>query len=201
MRVFNKPLGREIGSWFGVTQQVCLNTNVVMTGINDELTLIKTQLDTIIQRLQSEPEQQTEDALFQTNTPTKVALYYFNETEDQKLVPEQQVNINSILLVYRIFPASKNLLLDAIRELIKWNLTASEKQQGFLTEFPNPRFTLDSVELIPNWTLTLQFTEVPGFTDGGSARMLILSNSIIKTAMQFPGVKKVVFSPESLFQP
>ncbi|MEI8091436.1 MAG: hypothetical protein WCG98_04300 [bacterium] len=47
----------------------------------------------------------------------------------------------------------------------------------------------------------MEFTDVPGFTDGGSARMLILANSITKTAMQFPGVKKVEFSPETLFQP
>jgi hypothetical protein len=31
--------------------------------------------------------------------------------------------------------------------------------------------------------------------------MLIMANSIIKTALQFSGVKKVVFSPETLFQP
>jgi hypothetical protein len=49
--------------------------------------------------------------------------------------------------------------------------------------------------------LTLKFTEVPGFTDGGSARMLILSSTIEKTALQFPGVKEVVFLPETLFQP
>lgn len=42
---------------------------------------------------------------------------------------------------------------------------------------------------------------MPGFTSGGSARMLILSNAIAKTAMQFVGVKKVQFMPESLFQP
>jgi hypothetical protein len=100
-----------------------------------------------------------------------------------------------------MFPASKNLLLDTINELIRGNLTAAERQQWFITEFPNSKFSLTSLELIPDWTLTLQFTEVPGFTDGWSARMLILSNLIQKTALQFPGVKKVVFIPETLFQP
>jgi hypothetical protein len=58
-----------------------------------------------------------------------------------------------------------------------------------------------NVNLQDDGTLLLEFTEVPGFTSWGSARMLILSNAIIKTAMQFAGVKKVQFMPDSLFQP
>lgn len=202
MRVFNHPLGREIGSRFGKTpQQVCLTWGIA-TGLTEQLDTIQTQLDQITQKLESESQttpQQT--SLFQTTTPTKVALYYFNQSVDQKLTPEQQVNVNSILPVYRIFPVSKNLLVDTINELLKGNLTAAEKQQWFITEFPNPKFTLLSADLAPDGTLTLQFSEVPGFTDGWSARMLILSNVIEKTALQFPGVKNVVFTPETLFQP
>jgi hypothetical protein len=37
--------------------------------------------------------------------------------------------VDSILPVYRMFPASKNILEDTLNELIKGNLTASEKQQ------------------------------------------------------------------------
>lgn len=118
MRLFDHPLGREIGSRFGKCQQVCL-TGGVATGLNEQFDIIKTQLDLINQKLQSEPKSIIQDSLFQTSAPTKVALYYFNQIEDQKLAPEQQVNINSILPVYRIFPASKNLLLDTINELIK----------------------------------------------------------------------------------
>jgi len=201
MRLFDHPLGREIGSRFGKTpQQVCL-TGGDTSGLTDQLTNIQTQLNSITQALQSEPGSRTEDTLFQTTAPTKVALYYFNQTEDQKLSLEQQVNVNSILPVYRIFPASKNLLVDVINELLKGNLTAIEKQQGFITEFPNSKFALRGAELIPDGTLALSFTEVPGFTDGWSARMLILRNVIEKTALQFPGVNKVTFTPETLFQP
>jgi hypothetical protein len=82
----------------------------------------------ISQKLQSEP-QDVQTLPFQTTTPTKLALYYFNQTEDQKLSPEQQINIDSILPVYRMFPASKNILVDTINELIKGNLTAQELQQ------------------------------------------------------------------------
>lgn len=200
MRLFDHPLGREIGSRFGKCQQVCL-TGGVATGLNEQFDIIKTQLDLINQKLQSEPKSIIQDSLFQTSAPTKVALYYFNQIEDQKLAPEQQVNINSILPVYRIFPASKNLLLDTINELIKWNLTAMERTKWFITEFPNAKFKLLSADLAVDGTLTLEFSEVPWFTDGGSARMMILRNVIEKTAHQFPGVKRVVFTPETLFQP
>lgn len=171
----------------------------------DQLSGIQNQLNIITQKIPSESEAATQNfdqnTSFQTTVPMKVALYYFNQIEDQKLPPEQQVNVNSILPVYRIFPASKNLLIDAINELLKWSLTVAENKQWFITEFPNASFGLLRADIVRDWTLTLQFSEVPGFTDGWSARMLILSNVIIKTAMQFPGVKKVVFVPEILFQP
>jgi len=118
LRVFNKPLGRQIGSRFGVAQQVSV-TGTTTTDVTQQLDNIQTQLDLITQKLQSEPEAPVQTSPFQTTVPNKVALYYFNQTEDQKLAPEQQVNTNSILPVYRIFPASKNLLIDAINELIK----------------------------------------------------------------------------------
>ncbi len=205
MRLFNQSLGIKIGSRFGISQQVCL-TGGVTDGLTDQFDIIKTQLDVINQKLQSEPEAliqqaQVQNPVFQTTVPTKVALYYFNQTEDQKLAPEQQVNLSSLLPVYRIFPASTNILVDTINELIKWNLTPNEKKQWFITEFPNAWFRLLSTDLSVDGVLTLQFSEVPGFTDGWSARMLILSNLIKKTALQFPEVKNVVFVPETLFQP
>ena len=202
MRVFNHPLAKEISLWFSNTQQVCLTGGVVDTGLTKQLDVIQTQLDLINQKLQSEPQQSSVQAsAFQTNASSKVALYYFNQIADQKLSPEQQINVDSILPVYRIFPASKNLLVDTINELLQGNLTAQEKQQWFITDFPNANFTLLSADLASDGTLSLQFSEVPWFTDGWSARMLILSNLIKKTVLQFPGIKKVVFIPETIFQP
>lgn len=128
MRLFDKPLGREIGLRFPKPQQVCL-TGGVTTGFTEQFDLIKIQLDLINQKLQSEPDTTISNSVFQTTAPAKIALYYFNQTEDQKLAPEQQINVDSILPVYRIFPASKNILVDTINELIKGNLTASERQQ------------------------------------------------------------------------
>ncbi len=203
MRLFDKPLAARVASWFSPCEQTSLITGTVNTDVTDQLDVIEAQLDLINQKLEAQPEpgSKTEDTLFSTTTPTKVGLYYFNQDIDAKLPPEQQINVNSILPVYRMFPASNNLLLDAIKELIEGNLTADEIKKWFITEFPNTKFTIIWLELIPDGTLTLEFTEVPGFTDGGSARMLILSNTIEKTALQFPGVKKVVFLPETIFQP
>lgn len=199
LRLFDHDLGRNIGSRFGKCP-VCV-TESINTGLTEQLDVIQTQLDVITQKLQSEPSASVEILPFETTSPTKVALYYFNQLADNKLAPEQQVNIDSILPVYRIFPASKNLLVDAINELLLWKLTANEKLQWYITEFPNAKFKLLSSELADDGTLTLEFTDVPGFTDGWSARMLILANVIKKTALPFPGVKKVVFMPETLFQP
>lgn len=201
MRLFNTPLSLHIGWRFGkVPQQVCL-TGSDTSGLTDQLTTIQTQLDSITQKLQSEPETTTQDSTFQTTTSMKVALYYFNQIVDQKLAPEQQINVDSILPVYRIFPASNNLLVDTINELLKGNLTSNERQQWYITEFPNIKFQLVTADLSADGILTLEFTDVPWFTDGWSARMLILSNLIEKTALQFPAVKKVNFIPETLFQP
>lgn len=200
--MFNTPLSKEIGSRFGISQQICL-TGAIAPDFTQQLDSIQTQLDTITQKIQTQPESQVpiQTSPFQSTTSMKVALYYFNQTADQKLPPEQQVNINSILPVYRIFPASQNLLVDTINELIKWNLTATEKTQWFTTEFPNTQFALLSSDLSSDGTLTLEFTQVPWFTDGWSARILILWNLIEKTVRQFPGVKNVKFLPETLFQP
>src|SRR5574344_845353 len=164
LRLFDHDLGRTIGSRFGKCP-VCM-TESINTGLTEQLDVIQTQLDVITQTLQSEPAQSQDVSIFQTSTPTKVALYYFNQEQDQKLAIEQQVNVNSILPVYRIFPASNDLLVDTINELLKGNLTVAEKQQGFITEFPNDDFKLLSANLSSDGTLTLEFSEVPGFTDG-----------------------------------
>lgn len=52
-----------------------------------------------------------------------------------------------------------------------------------------------------NGVLTLTFSEVLGFTSGGSSRVILLASQIEKTALQFNEVKEVVLKPETLFQP
>jgi len=204
LRLFNTLLATRLASWFAPCEQCVCQTGSYQVEIPDfsqQFDAIKTQLADITQKLESQSYTTGDQFLFETRVPTKVALYYFNHIADQKLPPEQQINLTSLLPVYRIFPPSKNLLVDVLNELIKGNLTLEEKKQWFLTEFPHPQFVLRSHMLSSDGVLTLEFSEVPGFTSWWSARMLILSNVIVKTMLQFPGVKKVVFVPEELFQP
>ncbi len=165
---------------------------------------IQTQLNDITQKLSSASSTaplQSSASPFATTASTKISLYYFNQKEDSKLPPGQQINVASLLPVYRMFPATDDLLRDSIAYLIQGSLTPEEKTAGFTTEFPNANFRLLNDTIDADGVLTLEFTDVPGFTDGGSARMLLMANSIIKTAEQFPGVKKVVFMPDTIFQP
>lgn len=201
VRLFDPSLALTVSSWFSKNHAPCTVTTVVATGYEDQLNAIQDALTVINKKLTEPSVPEVSPSVFRTTQPTRVALYYFNTLEDQKLPVEQQVNINSLLPVYRVFPASDNLLTDVINELIAGNLTATEKKAGFITEFPHKDFALLSADLAPDGTLQLTFSEVPGFTDGGSARMLILQNVIQKTVEQFSAVKKVVFTPDTLFQP
>jgi len=125
-----------------------------------------------------------------------VLLFYYKQSEDENLAcgPE------AVLPVRREIEATQTPIKDTINLLIKGELTEEERAQGFTTEFPNPDFKLVGVNL-KDGVLYLEFTEVPGFTTGGSCRVSLLTNQIIKTAKQFPEVKEVVLLPESLFQP
>lgn len=170
------------------------------TALSDKIDLLAIQIQELrndIQDKNSEPASNLPVAA----SPQTIELYYFNEIEDAKLPVDQQINTSSILPVQRTIKTSNNLIADTIKALLQWNLNAQEIEQWFITEFPNTQFKLLNTELDTNGTLTLTFNEVPWFTTGWSARMLILSKSIEKTALQFPQVKKVIFQPETLFQP
>ena len=129
MRLFDKPLATRVASWFSPCEQTCLcsGSSVDITEVTQQFTMIKTQLDAISKTLESDASSSVAGSVFATTAPTKVALYYFNQLEDQKLPAEQQVNVNSLLPVYRMFPASEDLLIAAIDELLKGNLTAEEQ--------------------------------------------------------------------------
>lgn len=140
-----------------------------------------------------------------TPTPTTrtVSLYYYNETRDKELAQNGEgvaCSREAVLPVSREILHTNTPIQDTINELIKGEITSSETAQGFKTEFPHSDFRLLGANL-KDGLLILEFTEVPGFTGGGSCRVTILANQIIKTAQQFPEVSEVVLKPESLFQP
>lgn len=131
-----------------------------------------------------------------TQELTNVQLFYYKQSEDKDISCDKQF----IKPVDRSIPLSNDLIKDTINLLIKGQLTTDEREQGFTTEFPNKDFKLLNDEL-KDGVLNLTFSEVPGFTGGGSCRIMILTQQITKTASQFPGVEKVVYYPESIFQP
>ena len=128
-----------------------------------------------------------------------VLLYYFNYRmllQEFPFEPEK-----AVFPVYREIPESATLIRDTIELLIRGELTEEEEELGFITEFPHPGFRLVDLDLTEDGTLILEFTEIFGFTTGGSARILVMREQIEKTACQFAAVKRVEYFPESLFQP
>jgi spore germination protein GerM len=133
----------------------------------------------------------TTTAVTVSNGWTKVQLYYYNRLSK---------NDNGLSAVERALKPTLTPLKDTIRLLISGQLTWQEKNAGFQTEFPHPDFKLLKVKN-RDGVVTLEFSEVPGFTSGGASRVGLLAAQIKKTALQFPGVKEVRFEPEYLFQP
>lgn len=128
-----------------------------------------------------------------------ILLYYLNTKMVLQQFPFEPEK--AVFPVYREIPKSATPIRDAIELLIKGELTKQEEELGFITKFPHPGFKLINLDLTKDGTLILQFTEIFGFTTGGSSRMLVRQEQIKKTALQFREVKSVEFYPESLFQP
>jgi len=175
--------------------------------IDNTRSALEEKLDHIIAQIENLQQgstaqwEENPSLLPKASSPTVINLYYFNELEDSALPSDQQINTSSILPIQRTIRSSQNLIADTIKVLLQGNLSEAEKDAGFMTEFPHAQFRLLDTQLDAQGTLTLTFNEVPGFTTGWSARMLILSKSIEKTALQFPQVTRVVFQPDTLFQP
>lgn len=214
----NKPLASQIAGYISTTPTVCETTGAVQTA--DTLTqdvqalvqqsqMMQSQLTMLMSRLETMPNNTQPSSIASstmgmpssTNGMQTVKLYYFNQLEDAKLPNNQQLNTNSILPIQRSVMINEDIITDTINALIQTPLSPEEITQGFTSEFPNKDFRLISARLASDGTLTLEFTVVPGFTSGGSARVLLLKSAIEKTAMQFPDVKKVEFMPVDIFQP
>ncbi len=129
---------------------------------------------------------------------TQVSLYYPNSNKAVQL--GDPCNAGSVIHLTSTVARSLSPIKDTLNLLIAGNITTQEKAQGFTTEFPNTQFKLLGATL-KNGVLALEFTEVPGFTSGGSCRVGILKAQIEKTALQFPGVTSVVIKPNTIFQP
>lgn len=135
------------------------------------------------------------------DVPTRVVkLFYYNSKNDMAAnANNPSCESQYVLPVERKIPVSETPIQDTVNQLIKGELSMLEKAAGFTTEFPRAGFELKGANL-KNGVLTLDFPEIPGFTDGGSCRVNLLQAQIEKTAKQFPEVKQVEYT-NILWQP
>lgn len=137
----------------------------------------------------------------------EIDLYYYNIEKDKEIAEYIPCSGEAVLPVKRTIEFKKEnniepVIEQVIKLLLKGELSDQERLEGFSTEFPNPDFKLLDLELNKETkSLTLTFTEIPGFTSGGSCRVGLLVDQIAKTAKQFDLVDQVIFMPEYIFQP
>lgn len=132
---------------------------------------------------------------------TGIKLYYYNKIMDEALNKSIACDPNAVVAVKRDIPATVTPLKDSINFLLKGELTADEKAQGFSTEFSADKGLKLVNAAIKDGVAALQFEDPANFTVGGSCRVRLLWAQIERTAKQFPTVREVKFLPETLFQP
>ncbi len=139
--------------------------------------------------------------LQKTNTSQKsIKLYYYNPELDKDNAGNILCSEKGLVGVERQIPITQTPIQDAIKLLLKGELTSQEKAQGITTEYPLSGLVLQGASL-NNKVLTLDFNDPNNKTGGGSCRVGILWSQIKATAKQFPEVSEVKFIPEELFQP
>lgn len=136
-----------------------------------------------------------------SGTPQRVIkLYYYNSSLDTDETGNIMCSKNGLVKVRRNIPVTMTPIQDAVKLLLKGDLTQEEKASGITSLYPLPGLELKSASL-KDGALTLTFDDPQSETGGGSCRVGILWLQIEATAKQFPEVKSVNFMPEELFQP
>jgi len=129
-----------------------------------------------------------------------IQLFYYNPELDKDISGNILCSKKGLAPVEREISITQTLIQDAIKLLLKGELTSQEKSNGITTEYPLAGFALQAASL-NNGVLTLTFKDLNNKTGGGSCRVGILWNQIEATAKQFSEVKEVKFMPQELFQP
>lgn len=130
-------------------------------------------------------------------SPQIADVFFYNKQADTTEEGQVACSPKSVQPVERIIPG-QNPEEETFSLLLRGDIREEEAAEEFQTEFPNPDFQLRDVD-VEGSTLTAVFTEVPGFTFGGSCRATLLRAQIKKTAGQF--AEQVKIMPETLFQP
>lgn len=144
----------------------------------------------IIENIGGVPQEETQD----------ISLYFYNPDLDLDASGNIKCSRDGLAEVKRTIALTQTPIQDAIRLVLKGELTAEERAQGITTEFP-----LEGVELVGvsnnNGNILVEFRDPLNKTGGGSCRVGILWFQIERTILQFPDIKSVRFVPEELFQP
>ena len=132
-----------------------------------------------------------------------VFLYYYNPEKDKDENGNIKCSRDGLVAIEREILISPTPIKDTIELLLKGkeNLTEKEISSGITTEFPLEGLKVKSINLKDDGTLVLEIEDPLNKTVGGSCRVGILWFQIEETLRQFPGVKRVTFIPEELFQP
>jgi hypothetical protein len=162
-----------------------LSGSVIATGISSSIPTVQTtptltldqKFDTIQQQLKDISEKlDTQNS----NTPDAVNI-------SLKTTKKTNVRVypldGSTYKKYLLNP-SDDILADAMNLL-----------------FEKSAFTVVDTRLDGDGNLTIQLARVPGSAFGGSAAVAQVKTSIEKTALQFPQIKKVIITPDTILQP
>lgn len=149
----------------------------------------------------------TENSLVHVETLTfdeaagqRVQLYYYDASKDTGANGAVLCSARGVVAVERTIPQTETPLADAVRLLLRGEISEPERASGITTEFPLAGLALESAS-IENGTATLTFADPQNKTSGGACRVSILRAQIEATAKQFPSVQSVNIEPEELFQP
>ncbi len=132
-------------------------------------------------------------------TNTTIKLYFYNPALDQG-PGGVQCSKNGLVAVERTIPLTETPLTDAVKLLLRGEISDTEKASGIQSEFPLAGLTLANATVTDS-VATLTFNDPQNKTVGGSCRASILWAQISETTKQFEPVKSVRFLPEELFQP
>lgn len=139
----------------------------------------------------------TKESLPEVTLPIK--LYFYNPALDQG-PGGVQCSERGLVAVERLIPRTNTPIQDVVKLQLRGEISAEEKAQGLVSEFPLPGLSLKEASLTSG-NLTLTFEDLQNKTSGGSCRVNILWKQIEASVLQFKEIKSVRFMPEEIFQP
>lgn len=136
-----------------------------------------------------------------TNQESTINLYYFNEEVDQQLPARNQLNTSSIQAVQRTITTDNSMeaqITAAINLLLEWDLTAEERRNWFVSDFPSG-LVLEKVEFNEYQIAVLTFSQEDDSINW-SARVILLRDAIEKTVEQFEWIRSTLILPNEILQ-